>query len=191
MGKAIRTVELNDVPIPYKLIKRTRHYSFTLSVHAGGRVTLTVPKRANEKLIERFLSQKRAWLERVIKNTPKQTGLSKVDRTHYKAHKEKTRTLVRSRLRELNATYGFVYKRVSIRANTSRWGSCSTQGNLNFDYRILFLPPELQDYILVHELCHLREMNHSPKFWNLVAQTIPHHRLLRDQLRKHALEITP
>lgn len=100
----------------------------------------------------------------------------------YQAHKEAARSFVHARLEVLNAQYGFVYGKVAIRDQKSRWGSCSSKKNLNFNYRILFLPSALADYIIVHELCHLGEFNHSPAFWRLVARVIPDHVSLRRQL---------
>ena len=94
------------------------------------------------------------------------------------------RTLVQSHLSRANAHYGFVYKKVFIRNARTRWGSCSSRGNLGFNYRIVKLPPELAHYIVVHELCHLKEFNHSPKFWALVAQTCPNYRQARRLLRR-------
>ncbi len=83
------------------------------------------------------------------------------------------RVLVHQKLAQFNLSYAFQYHRVAIRNQSTRWGSCSSKGNLNFNYRIIFLPPELQDYLIVHELCHLKELNHGKKFWELVSQTIP------------------
>jgi len=94
-------------------------------------------------------------------------------KAQYAEHKEAARTLVHERLTHYNQYYRYQYNRVAIRNTRSRWGSCSSQKNLNFNYRILFLSPELQDYLIVHELCHLQEMNHAPQFWALVAQQIP------------------
>lgn len=98
-------------------------------------------------------------------------------------YKEHARLLVYKRIEYFNAFYRFHFHRVAIRNQKSRWGSCSRQGNLNFNYKVVFLPEHLVDYIVVHELCHLKEMNHSPRFWNLVAQTIPDHKVRRKQLR--------
>ena len=102
---------------------------------------------------------------------------------HYKAHKETTRAIVHARLAHYNAHYGHAYKRVFIKNSKSRWGSCSSRGNLNFNYKLIFLPPEVLDYVVVHELCHLRHFNHGPEFWATVGEVLPNHKELRQKLR--------
>lgn len=104
---------------------------------------------------------------------------------HYLAHKEAARALVHERLVHYNEHYQLSYNRVAVRNQRRCWGSCTSLKNLNFSYRILFLPPELADYIIVHELCHLKELNHSPRFWALVAETIPNYQLHRKALREY------
>lgn len=102
----------------------------------------------------------------------------------YIEDKESARVFVKSRLENWNLHYKFQYGRVSIRNQRSRWGSCSKKGNLNFNFRIFTLPQHLADYIIVHELCHIGEFNHSKKFWNLVCKTIPNYLEMRKELRK-------
>ena len=104
---------------------------------------------------------------------PRRRAFTPAERQHYHTHKEAARTLVHDRLAYWNTRYGYTYHRVAIKNTRSRWGSCSSRGNLNFNYRIVFLPPPLQDYLIVHELCHLEEMNHKPQFWALVARELP------------------
>lgn len=99
-------------------------------------------------------------------------------------HSEDARVLVHAKLAYWNQFYHFSYNRVSIRNQSTRWGSCSSKGNLNFNYRIVHLPERLADYLIVHELCHLGQMNHSANFWNLVAQTIPDYEQCRADLQK-------
>jgi predicted metal-dependent hydrolase len=94
-------------------------------------------------------------------------------RNEYLANKELARKLVHEKLEYWNQFYNLEYKKVFIKNTKTKWGSCSSKKNLNFSYRIVFLEPELQDYLIVHELCHLAEMNHGPNFWNLVSQHIP------------------
>ncbi len=94
------------------------------------------------------------------------------------------RAIVHEHLARANAHYGFTYNKIFIRNTRTRWGSCSTRGNLGFNYRIVKLPPELAHYVVVHELCHRKEFNHSAKFWALVAETIPNWKKTRATLRK-------
>lgn len=102
---------------------------------------------------------------------------------HYQTYKEAARALIYARLEHYNQRYQYEYKRVAIRNQRRCWGSCSSLKNLNFNYKILFLPPHLQDYIVVHELCHLAEMNHGRNFWDLVALEIPEYQKCVQELR--------
>lgn len=102
----------------------------------------------------------------------------------YKLHKEAARKFVHWRLAHFNQHYNFAYYKVAIRNQRSRWGSCSRKGNLNFNYRLVDIPAHLADAVIVHELCHLKEMNHSKAFWELVAETIPDHKERRRDLAK-------
>lgn len=106
------------------------------------------------------------------------------NRKRYLETKESARELVHSRLEHWNNHYKFKYGQVSVRNQRSRWGSCSKKGNLNFNFRIAELPLHLADYIIIHELCHLGEFNHSQKFWDLVGQTLPEHLKLREELKR-------
>lgn len=103
-----------------------------------------------------------------------------ISQTSFSACRARARQLILARLRIYQGIHGSSFMRVSIKDMHTRWGSCSSKGNLNFNYRILFLPVELVDYIIVHELVHLQEMNHSQKFWRQVGRVIPDykHRLL-------------
>jgi len=99
-------------------------------------------------------------------------------------YKERARALVHERLRFFREVCGVKYSRVAIRDQRSRWGSCSIGGNLNFNYRIVFLPAHLVDYIIVHELCHLKHPHHGAEFWTMVEQYIPDAIQRRGELRE-------
>lgn len=101
----------------------------------------------------------------------------------YLENKNKALTIAEDRLAYFNNFYNFKYSKVVIRDQKTRWGSCSRKGNLNFNYKIALLPQKSSDYIIVHELCHLGEFNHSENFWNLVAKTIPDYKDIRKSLR--------
>mgnify|MGYP001607235311 CR=1 FL=1 len=143
------------------------------------------------------------WRKRRIIRRPRRGT-----RVSYLKYKEAARELVKSRLEyymrsifssplvsknassftdftllENNKLYQFKIGRVSIKNHKSRWGSCSKKGNLNFNYKLALLPQELADYVIVHELCHLGEFNHSPKFWKLVARAIPNYKALKKKFK--------
>jgi predicted metal-dependent hydrolase len=112
-----------------------------------------------------------------------------LSRREYQAHREVARAFIVQRVAEISVLYGFSVGRITIKNQKTCWGSCSKKGNLNFNYKILFLPEEIANYIIVHEVCHLREFNHSQRFWDLVAQTVPNHRYLRHELKKSAIRL--
>ena len=103
---------------------------------------------------------------------------------HYTENKEAARALILERLAYFNQYYGYEWNRVSIRNQRRCWGSCSSKKNLNFSYKLLLLPPHLCDYIIVHELCHLKEMNHGKAFWQLVAETLPDYKTRIKELKQ-------
>ncbi len=103
---------------------------------------------------------------------------------HYQIHKEIARQYINERLVFWNLFYGYRYRQVAIRNQKTRWGSCTANGNLNFSYKLYFLPLALCDYIIVHELCHLTELNHSPAFWRLVESGLPDYKERRRRLRE-------
>jgi len=125
------------------------------------------------------------WIIKVVKRRVRRVKQTKRQRKiGLQLHGETARTLVHSRLEHFNKFYNFSYKRVFIKSQSTRWGSCSSKGNLNFNYRIALLPSHLADYIIVHELCHLKEFNHGKSFWDLVAETIENPLALKTELNK-------
>ncbi len=105
---------------------------------------------------------------------------------HYVTHKEAARALTLQRLAYFNLFYNLTWNRVAIRNQRRCWGSCSAKKNLNFNYKIFFLPEHLRDYIIVHEMCHLTHLNHGKDFWDLVAMQMPDYRVHVQEL--HALD---
>jgi len=98
--------------------------------------------------------------------------------------REAARIFVENRLSYFNKIYNFEINRVAIKNTTARWGSCSSKRNLNFNYKIIYLRKELSDYLIVHELCHLGELNHSKRFWALVRKAIPDYDKINNELKK-------
>ncbi len=108
---------------------------------------------------------------------------------NYLENKDKALQIVKDRIEYFNMFYNYKWNRIVIRNQKTRWGSCSKKGNLNFNYKIALLPQKSSDYIIVHELCHLGEFNHSRKFWDLVAKTVPGYKEIRKNLRKNQLTL--
>ncbi len=183
-------ISVGEKKVEYLVHRSLRATRMRLSVYRDGRVILTLPYGFPQKLISVFLNKKAEWiakhLTRFLQSDAKHPVMNKKE---YLVHKKRAHALAVERLRHFNSFYGFSYERISIRNQKTRWGSCSKKGNLNFNYRIALLPPHLADYIIVHELCHLGAFDHSRKFWNMVARTIPAHRELRRELRAYATQI--
>ena len=107
------------------------------------------------------------------------------------AEVERLRALAKAqlppRVAQLASAYGFEYNTVRIKHNISNWGSCSVKGNINLNLNLMRVPEELRDYVIIHELCHLRHMNHGPEFHALLESLCPNHRSLQQQLRTYKL----
>jgi len=125
-----------------------------------------------------------------IASNPAPTFQKKLTRKDYLKHKEYARKLVHEKIEKFNSFYQFKFNRVSIKDTKSRWGSCSIHKNLNFNYKIVLLPERMAQYIVVHELCHLKEFNHSQRFWSLVERTIPEYKEIRGELKIKGIELS-
>ncbi|MBP6858273.1 MAG: M48 family metallopeptidase [Candidatus Pacebacteria bacterium] len=170
-------------------LRRRRIRSMNITVRQNGEVIVSASPLVPKMLIERFVAKKSSWIrEKQEYFAAHPVGaysllLHKRDRREFKALKEKALGILTERLEHFNKIYRFKYGRISIRDQHSRWGSCSAKGNINFNYKLILLPDELRDYVVVHELCHLGELNHSRKFWALVEQTIPGYKKVQKRLR--------
>ncbi|MBP6881839.1 MAG: M48 family metallopeptidase [Candidatus Pacebacteria bacterium] len=122
------------------------------------------------------------WLWGKKKAKKRRTRASSVTK-HFDEHRETARELTLARLHHFNQHYNLSWNRVAIRNQRRRWGSCTSLRNLNFNYKIILLPPHLQDYIIVHELCHLEHLHHGQTFWDLVAEQIPDYKERVAELR--------
>lgn len=151
----------------------------------GGHVHVTAPHRETEARIDAFVQKHTAWIEKATVRMAQFKSLPVSGRRDYLTHKERARAFIIERTTYWNQFYRYEYGRISIKDTKRLWGSCSRKGNLNFSYTLLFLPRELADYVVVHELCHLKEHNHGPGFWALVVQTIPEYKKRRRELARY------
>ncbi len=181
------SLTVNNKNIFYTIRKHPRAKRVRLRVGEGGRLVVTTPLRTPRFLVTAMLRLNAAIIIEKIALLPERVTRARTTtrngaRQQYELHKEKARQLAEERLAALNQNYGFAYRRISIRDQKTRWGSCSKKGNLNFSYKIALMPAHLADYIITHELCHLGAFDHSQAFWSLVAQTVPNHKACRKEL---------
>lgn len=168
----------------YELRRRARMRSIRIAVHRDGQVTVSAAKSIPLSTIETLIVKKAAWIKQQQDKMLRRPQLVPVaNQVDYKKYKQEALKIAIERVAHFSTLYNLVPQAISIRNSRTRWGSCSRKGRISFSYRLLFLPKELQDYLIVHELCHLKEFNHSPRFWNLIRKTIPHYHSLRKQLR--------
>jgi len=113
----------------------------------------------------------------------------KISRRFTIKKREQARRFVEYRINYFNKFYNFEINRIAIKNTSTRWGSCSSKNNLNFNYKIIYLRPALADYLIVHELCHLGELNHSKRFWALVYKTIPDYVNINKELRRTPVKL--
>lgn len=167
-------------------VKRTaRSRRVRLTVERGGRVILSLPHRLSLVVAKKSLEDKKerivASYERALAHPPRL--LTQGGSDEYREMKEVARERIVERVMWYATHYRVTYQSLSIRNQKSRFGSCSARGHLSFNYRLIYLPAPLLDYVVAHEVCHLRELNHSRNFWALVAETIPDFQDKKQQLQ--------
>lgn len=180
-------IDIRNRKILYTLKVSGRARYMRLAVHCGGELVVTAPKNVKLNIVEQFILDKSIW---VIDKLDKWSNVAKPltkneSKNEYLKHKNTARMIANEKLLKFNEIYKFKYNQISVRNQKTRWGSCSRNGNLNFNYKIAIIPERLADYIIVHELCHLGEFNHSQKFWDLVSKTIPDYLNLRKELKSN------
>lgn len=174
----------------YKIKKSHLAKSLRLEVSRADGVVLIIPKRFPIFLAEKFLLSKKAWVRAKLADYENSASpvFPKLTSSEEKSARNSARRLINERVNFYATILNLKYNVVAIRDQKTRWGSCSRAGNLNFNFRLVFINPELLDYVVVHELCHLKELNHSPQFWQLVQSVLPDYRERRRDLKKLSLQ---
>jgi len=176
---------LKNQEIEYEHRRLRRSRRIRLAISFGGKVSISTPVYFSESKMNDFLFQHAEWILDKLAHFKKKEEKSIFPTGHkdFLINKSRALHLVREKIVLLNSVYGFRYNKVSVKNTSSRWGSCSKNGNLNFNYKLIYLPDELATYVVAHELSHLQEMNHGAGFWRLVAKTVPNWKVLRRQLK--------
>lgn len=152
----------------------------------NGQVIVRCPRGTRDTWIRQFVNRKADWIRKHLQPRPIVKKLTERELADLKklAH-AKLPPLVAS----IAARMGITFGRISIRAQKTRWGSCSAKGNLNFNCLLMLVPADVRDYVIVHELCHRRQLNHSSAFWSLVQGQIPDYKEKRTWLKIHGREL--
>ena len=182
-----RKIVLKNQEVEFDFRRRKGNRNIRLSINSSGEIALSAPWWVSSRRAEKMLFEKSDWVLEKLENFKKRQSDSlfrPIKKEEYQKIKKAAEKLAREKLEKFNAFYGFHYGKVSIRNQKSRWGSCSEKGNLNFNCRIVYIPDHWIDYLVVHELCHLKEFNHSKNFWNLVAKTIPDWKEIKKAMRR-------
>ena len=175
------------MPIPYQIIRSDRK-TMAIQLTMDGQVIVRCPRRKSQRDIQAFVERNRNWIETNIAKMPPADTV-KLSPRELDTLRERARYLVDARVKFFAPKVGVTYNRVTIRAQRTRWGSCSAQGNLNFNCLLALVPPEVLDYVVVHELCHRKELNHSDRFWREVEKVIPDYKIRRKWLKEQGIKL--
>ena len=172
--------------VEVRVSRRARRWR--IEVPAAGPPVVVVPRGTSREQVARIVELRRGWIERQLARRVPVLGLDRV-----RLGEREARRLARGRITAVAAReatrLGVAYERIAIRDQRTRWGSCSTRGTLSFSWRLILAPADVLEYVVVHELCHLREPNHSPKFWALLESVRPGFRVEQQWLRRHGWEL--
>ena len=154
----------------YQIIRSARK-TISLQITPEGNLVVRCPKRMTNAEVERFVCSKRNWIESHLAKRP--PVAAPFTESEIRALALRAKEIIPERVAHLAPLVGVRCGNITIRSQRTRWGSCSSKGNLNFNCLLVLTPPEVIDYVVVHELCHLKEMNHSAAFWAHVERVIP------------------
>jgi len=185
----LKKIIINNKEINYREKKSQKSRNLRIVVSCISGITVSAPYFFNDEIIENFIKKKANWIFNKLNyfNNLK-NNIIYLPKHNYFIEKIKCYNLILNKINEINKNYNFKFNKIKVKRQKSRWGSCSKKRNLNFNYKIVFLPEKLRDYIIIHELCHLQELNHSKKFWELVGKTIPEYKSIRSELKKISIK---
>ena len=172
---------------------RSRRRTLSLEITPRGEVLVRAPLRTSEAVIRSFVEGKQGWIETHLALMRERMAAADAQERFTEAERnalrERARPVFEARVDHFASLLGMSRGKITIRTQRSRWGSCSAQGNLSFNALLLLTPPEVLDYVVVHELCHRREMNHSRRFYAEVYRVFPEYDRWQGWLKEHGDEL--
>jgi predicted metal-dependent hydrolase len=170
-----------DLTSQFHFVRRRRARRYVLRVDGDGHVIVTIPRGGSRREATAFGLRHLEWIlkQRAARTHPRWSVEER------RAYRVRAAAELPSRVRELAEPQGLVVSRVSIRDQRTRWGSCGGDGHICLNWRLVVMPSWVRDYVIIHELMHLRRMDHSQRYWALVAAACPEYRDARRWLREH------
>ncbi len=161
-------------------IRRSNRKTTAIQVSVDGRVTVRAPLYMPDKAIRDFVTSKEPWIDKQLERfrlmREERLPVAKLTDDEVRRLADDAVRDIPQRVARFAPKVGVTFGRITIRNQLTRWGSCSAKGNLNFNCLLMLTPPEIRDYVVVHELCHRKELNHSKRFWREVANVMPDYR---------------
>ena len=174
--------------ISYEIIRSSRK-TLSLQITPQGTVLVRCPSRMPKREIEAFIESKREWLQKHLSKIEAQPQLPPFTLEEVQTLADRALRDIPERVRRFAPVVGVRYGRITIRNQHTRWGSCSAQGNLNFNCLLMLCPEEVRDYVVIHELCHRLELNHSDSFWTEVERVMPDYKTHRKWLKDNGTSL--
>jgi predicted metal-dependent hydrolase len=177
---------------PVEFIRHPRARRYVVRVRPDGSVRVTMPRWGSRRDAEAFAREQRHWIDKQLLRVVQErralgAGLAPDEILRYRQLASET---LPSRLRDLAARFGLTVAAVSVRDQRWRWGSCSPSGRISLNWRLVRMPDSVRDYVIIHELMHLKRLDHSHAFWKLVADACPAYEDARRWLRQHQAGLT-
>ncbi len=170
-------------------MKRSKRKSISFEIKHAGTLIVRVPYYMTKQAILKEVARHQEWIEEHMELVrEREARMEEVPRYTVAEMQKMADTalkMIPPKVKKYAERMGVSYGRITIRNQRTRWGSCSSKGNLNFNCLLTQVPEEVMDYVIIHELCHRLEMNHSKRFWNLVEQNIPDYKEKRQWLKEH------
>ena len=176
----------SQIPNP-EFFRHPRARRYVVHVRGDGTVRVTIPRWGSKREARAFADEQRLWIEAQLRRVEEARARPRVGLPPdvERAARARAKRELPARLLDLARHHGFAVTRVSVRNQRWRWGSCSRSGHICLNWRLGLMPERVRDYVMIHELMHLKRMDHSPRFWKLVAQACPDYESARQWLRAH------
>lgn len=174
-------------------VRRSNRKTMSIEVTREAKVLVRAPYHMPLFEIQRFVNEKSDWIEKhiqkMLEKQQEESERESLTTEQIQKLAEQALEIIPKRVSYYAEMIGVTYGRITIRNQKTRWGSCSAKGNLNFNCLLMLMPMEIIDYVVIHELCHRKEMNHSKRFWDEVEKVLPDYKERRKWLKENGSRI--